>query len=91
MSDGKRPSDHEIEAISRMARESSRFFSDLARTLGVHENRVPRTSYGLRCLMRADGPSRDRRPAEMPAACARLASDSWFKTHRADRLSRFTQ
>ena len=36
MSGGKRPSDHELQHFSRMARESSRFFSDLASTLGVH-------------------------------------------------------
>jgi hypothetical protein len=55
MPGGKRPSDHEIEAISRMARESSRFFSDLASTLGIHENQIRRASYRLRPWLRADG------------------------------------
>ena len=41
MSDDKRPSDHEIEVISRMARESSGFFGGLATALRPQESQKP--------------------------------------------------
>lgn len=52
MSDDKRQSDHEIEVISRMARESSRFFSDLARALSRQQTKSLRTSYRPQRWMR---------------------------------------
>ena len=40
MSEDKRPSDQEVESISRMARESSDFFEGLATALRPQESRT---------------------------------------------------